>query len=148
MAGKPNGELVPVGGGDPIPLTRRAIKIGRRDTCDVVLRYANVSGQHCALEYIDGYWHLTDLDSTNGVKVNGVRVKRRVLKPGDEVAIAKHKFTIEFTPDTAAGSLLEIYQEDEENLEESLLEKAGLEKKRKDPDGDSSPDLRKKPGTK
>ena len=40
------GELVPVGGGDPIPLLKKTLLVGRRETCDVVLRFANVSSNH------------------------------------------------------------------------------------------------------
>ena len=43
------GELVPVGGGDNIPLLRASLTIGRRESCDIVLRFSNVSGQHCQL---------------------------------------------------------------------------------------------------
>jgi adenylate cyclase len=41
------GELVPVGGGDNIPLLKPNLIVGRRESCDIVLRFANVSGQHC-----------------------------------------------------------------------------------------------------
>ena len=43
------GELIPVGGGDPIPLMKEQLVIGRREKCDIVLRFANVSGEHCEL---------------------------------------------------------------------------------------------------
>ena len=67
------GELLPLGGGDPIPLLKRDLMIGRRESCDIVLRFANVSAHHCQLSVQDGYWYVKDLGSKNGLKVNGVR---------------------------------------------------------------------------
>jgi hypothetical protein len=37
-----------------------------------------------------------DLNSTNGVKVNGIRVTERVLILGDLISIAKKTYTIEY----------------------------------------------------
>ena len=77
------GELTPQGGGDPIPLLKETLTIGRRESCDIVLRFGNVSGQHCQLSLENGYWFVQDNNSQNGTKVNGVRVVRKRLDPGD-----------------------------------------------------------------
>ncbi|RLS98701.1 MAG: FHA domain-containing protein, partial [Planctomycetota bacterium] len=68
------GEMHPCAGGDPIPLLKPSIVVGRRENCDVVLRFSNISGAHCELTLIDGFWFVKDLSSSNGVKVNGLRV--------------------------------------------------------------------------
>jgi pSer/pThr/pTyr-binding forkhead associated (FHA) protein len=122
-----NGELVPVGGGDTIPLLRPNMTLGRRESCDVPLQFPNVSGVHCELSFRDGYWSIKDLNSTNGIKVNGMRVQARPLKPGDEIAIAKRRFTIQYllTPE-AQHELEALLTEDENIFGKSLLEKAGL----------------------
>lgn len=124
MSVEPHGELVPVGGGDPIPLVRDHMVVGRRDSCDICLRFPNVSGMHCELTFRDGYWHIRDLGSTNGVKVNGQRLQQKVLRPGDEVTIAKRKFTIQYNLGVGQHALEEM----EEDMSQSLLEKAGLER--------------------
>ena len=98
-----NGELVPVGGGDAIPLIREVLTVGRRESCDICLRFPNVSGLHCELSFRDGCWHVRDLGSTNGVKVNGVRVQKKVLQPKDEITVAKRRYTIHYTPPPAAA---------------------------------------------
>ncbi|MCH8923739.1 MAG: FHA domain-containing protein, partial [Planctomycetes bacterium] len=41
------GEMIPLGGGDLVPLLRRSLLVGRRESCDIVLRFANVSAHHC-----------------------------------------------------------------------------------------------------
>ena len=84
------GELHPVGGGDPIPLLKVILLVGRRESSDIVLRFPNVSGNHCELELVEGYWYVNDLNSRNGTKVNGERVKKQRLIPDDKLSIARH----------------------------------------------------------
>lgn len=123
-----NGELVPVGGGDPIPLIRTTLTLGRRESCDICLRFPNVSGLHCELVFKDGHWAIRDLGSTNGIKVNGSRVQKKVLHPKDVITIAKRKYTIEYVP-TAVQRMEEILEgeEDEQDvMSQPLLERAGL----------------------
>jgi adenylate cyclase len=125
------GELVPLGGGDPIPLLRATLTVGRRESCDVVLRFANVSGQHCQLLLEGGYWFVQDLNSQNGVKVNGTHVIRKLLQPGDTLSMARHKYKIQYVPaDLCASGPPPSEEEDITSvLGKSLLERAGLQKR-------------------
>src|SRR5690242_4720000 len=84
-----SGELIPQGGGDNIPLMRTPLVLGRRESCDVCLQFPNVSGRHCELSFKDGFWVVRDLNSTNGIKVNGERVLRKMLLPGETLTIGK-----------------------------------------------------------
>jgi adenylate cyclase len=117
------GELLPTGGGDPIPLLKTKLLVGRRDGCDIVLRFPNVSSHHCELELLNGYWRIRDLGSRNGIKVNGTRVEIKTLLPGDEVSVAKHHFEVRYTPEGDAPP-----PDYEDTMSTSLLEKAGLAK--------------------
>jgi hypothetical protein len=56
------------------------------------------------LVFREGYWTLRDLDSANGVQVNGVRVIEAVLYPRDKISIAKRTYTIMYTPPVGAAS--------------------------------------------
>jgi adenylate cyclase len=137
------GELVPVGGGDPIPLRRGTLTIGRRESCDISLKFPNISGLHCELAFKDaGFWQVRDLGSTNGIKVNGERVLNRALRPGDEIAIAKRKYKIQYNLTPSGEAALEaVLTADEDVFSQSLLEKAGLAKRRsRDDDSDSDLD--------
>jgi len=129
MSLKVNGELAPLGGGDPIPLIREELTVGRRDSCDVCMRFPNISGLHCQLNFRNGYWYVRDLNSTNGIKINGVRVQEKVLHPHDELTIGKRKYTIDYDMPTGQSVLDE---DDMDIMGESLLEKAGLESPRRD----------------
>ena len=61
--------------------------IGRGPGCDVALGDETVSRQHARLVFRDGGWTVQDLASKNGVTVNGVRVGRCQLKPGDRLGL-------------------------------------------------------------
>lgn len=119
------GVLIPVGGGDPIPLLKPTLIVGRRPSCDIRLDYANVSSHHCRLEYINGYWRAADV-SRNGTKVNGERIDEKFLQPGDTIGFARHCYEIQYTPEPdAVAPVVDV-----DPFELSLLEKAGLESKK------------------
>jgi Protein of unknown function (DUF3662)/FHA domain len=70
--------------------------IGRSKECDCVLRDPNVSRRHAELRRgPTGDWQVVDLNSTNGVKVNGRRVESSRLSPGDEVTLGTTRFTFD-----------------------------------------------------
>src|SRR6476469_6786475 len=97
-----HGSLIPLGGGDPIPLPdpkkKKQLLIGRRESCDIVLRFANASAHHCQLTNESGYWCRRDSRSRNRIKVNAVRVEERRIDPDDTLSVAKHKFRVEYDP--------------------------------------------------
>jgi adenylate cyclase len=127
MAFHVNGELVPVGGGDNIPLIRETLTIGRRESCDICMRFPNISGLHCELSFRNGYWYIRDCNSTNGIKVNNARVQEKMLHPRDEISIGKRRYTIQY--ELPVDSLaVPIEDVEEDILSTSLLERAGLEK--------------------
>jgi adenylate cyclase len=122
------GELVPLGGGDSIPLLKEQLLVGRRESCDIVLRFANVSAHHCQLSVDDGYLYIRDLQSRNGIKVNDVRVNERRLDPGDIIAISKHRYRVDYDPaDLGAVGPPPPDNVSQEVMRESLLARAGLE---------------------
>jgi adenylate cyclase len=123
------GELIPKGGGDAIPLLKEELLIGRRESCDIVLRFANVSAHHCELRVREGYFYVRDLQSRNGIKVNGMRINEKRLDPGDELAVAKHRYEIQYSP-FELGAVGPPPPDDQtaEILSQSLLSRAGLEK--------------------
>src|SRR3954453_18738515 len=93
------GTLMPVGGGDPIPLLKPELTIGRRAGCDIRFDFDNVSGKHCVLRMFNGIWHVRDLGSTNGTKLNGSALSsEHAVMPEDEVGVADHLFTIDYVP--------------------------------------------------
>ena len=141
MSQLPHGELVPIGGGDPVPLVRTPMKIGRRDSCDVCLRFPNISGEHSELSFADGYWMINDLGSTNGTKVNGVRVQRKLVRPGDEISFANRRFRIQYQVSGEATNRHVVVEEDlsSDVMDVPLLERAGLIRRQREGDSDDRP---------
>ena len=137
MSYEVKGALIPVGGGDDIPLIKDRITIGRRESCDVCLRFPNISGQHVELVFEDDCWRVRDLGSTNGIKINGVRVQEKTLRPGDEISIANRKFTIEYNLPEGRQIVETTVQED--IMSQPLLERAGLVRPRRDQARDGKP---------
>lgn len=125
------GELQPLGGGDPIPLLKTTLTVGRRESADIVLRFPNVSGLHCELSLVDGYWYVKDLGSSNGTKVNGSRVSEQRLDPGDTLSVARHEYEVAYEP--ARLGAVGVPAEKAATADvfsRSLLETAGLESRR------------------
>ena len=124
------GYLTPTGSGDPIPLTKTELIIGRHKSCDIVLNFSNVSSKHCKLVLSDGYWFVVDMQSTNGVKVNGVKVSDRRLDPGATLTVSKHDFKLQYDPNKngASGIVPNEMLHGDEILSTSLMQRAGLEK--------------------
>ena len=68
----------------PTPVT-----IGREDDNDIQLNDDRVSRFHAKLQVDAGKVILTDLDSTNGTRVNGHPIQMRVLQAGDVLSIGR-----------------------------------------------------------
>ena len=126
------GVMKPIGGGDPVPLSRESMILGRRPSCDICLDFENISGKHCELRFFHGLWHIRDLGSTNGTTVNGLKiaVEHSVL-PDIEIGIAGRYFTIDYEPAGPASIVAGQQVMDEDMVEtrkrKSLMELAGLE---------------------
>jgi pSer/pThr/pTyr-binding forkhead associated (FHA) protein len=68
----------------PIPVT-----IGREEGNGLRLNDERVSRFHAKVQVEDGDIIITDLDSTNGTRVNGAAVQIRRLRPGDQVSVGR-----------------------------------------------------------
>ena len=73
------------------PLTKERMTIGRKAHNDIVIDNLAVSGEHAAIVTILHDSFLEDLDSTNGIEVNGARCKKHFLQNNDVIEIGKHK---------------------------------------------------------
>lgn len=69
--------------------------IGRSSRCDIVVGDLSVSRRHARLICRDGRWVLQDLASTNGTHLNGIRVGRCELRPGDELDLGSARFRVD-----------------------------------------------------
>lgn len=75
-----------------LELTRATIMVGRHTSSDVRLPLPDVSRRHCRFAFRDGAWWLYDLNSLNGVFVNGEKVEQCEVRPGDQILIGGFAF--------------------------------------------------------
>lgn len=73
------------------PLNKERTTIGRKPHNDIVIDNLAVSSEHAAIITILNDSFLEDLDSTNGLSVNGVPTKKHFLQNNDVIEIGKYK---------------------------------------------------------
>ena len=69
--------------------------LGRHHSCDVVLDDPTVSRLHARLVFRHEEWVLHDLGSTNGTIINGARLERCTLRPGDHLVLGEARLRID-----------------------------------------------------
>jgi hypothetical protein len=79
------GEIIPIG---------NKISIGRNMTNQLVLPSQSVSNYHAKIYFEDGRYMLEDLNSTNGTFINGFKIGKKNLQPGDEIRISQTIFRV------------------------------------------------------
>ena len=82
-----------------VQLTKDRTTLGRRPYNDIVIDNLAVSGEHAAVQMVDGQVYLEDLNSTNGTYVNGKATRKQLLENGDVVEVGKYQ--IKFVSDMA-----------------------------------------------
>lgn len=71
-------------------LDKDRMTLGRRPYNDIVVDNLAVSGEHAALQIIGHDYFIEDLNSTNGTYINEQKIKRQILKNGDNIEIGKY----------------------------------------------------------
>jgi pSer/pThr/pTyr-binding forkhead associated (FHA) protein len=71
-------------------LNKERMTVGRKPHNDIVIDNLAVSSEHAAIVTILNDSFLEDLDSTNGVTVNGVAIKKHFLQNNDVIEIGKY----------------------------------------------------------
>jgi hypothetical protein len=84
--------LVSIDKGPDILLNHTLLVVGRHHACDARLDSHQVSRRHCCMTLEHGAVAVRDLGSTNGIRINGIRVEYGWLHPGDELSIAHRRY--------------------------------------------------------
>lgn len=100
-ARRPARALLSVGGRRlPLPPAERGVVvvIGRSRDCDIVLDDTGVSRRHAELRPAGGGWTVTDLGSTNGVRVNGQDIRTaHSLRAGDRLELGSTEIVFDIS---------------------------------------------------
>ena len=76
-------------------VTRPEAIVGRHSRADIRLAFPEVSRRHARVVFHNGQWRIVDLNSLNGVWINGERMHDAVLYDGDRVRIGVCVLTVE-----------------------------------------------------
>jgi pSer/pThr/pTyr-binding forkhead associated (FHA) protein len=77
-----------------LELVQPVVVVGRHTLVDLCLPYSDISRRHCRLEFVEGDWQVTDLESLNGVLVNGDRVQVASLRDHDVLQLGTMSFEV------------------------------------------------------
>jgi len=94
-------QLVALNDGPNILIDKPILLIGRHPECDIQIDSRKISRRHCCIAQVDDYLVVRDLDSTNGIRINGVRVIEGKLLEGDELTVGNTRYRISW--DEAIG---------------------------------------------
>jgi pSer/pThr/pTyr-binding forkhead associated (FHA) protein len=79
--------------GRTLRVDKRRVVLGRSRECDIQVEDPNVSRRHAELRQEGSAYWIVDLDSTNGIEVNGKRVQRAKLESGDTFTVGSTEIT-------------------------------------------------------
>jgi predicted component of type VI protein secretion system len=87
-------QLLSLNEGPNILLDKPILLLGRHPECDVQIESRKISRRHCCIAQVSDYLVVRDLGSTNGLRINGVRVLEGRLAPGDELTIGTYRYRV------------------------------------------------------
>lgn len=82
-------------GGRRLQITKRVTTIGRSKDNDVVVNDPNASRRHAEIRHVGLDYFLVDLESTNGLEVNGQKSRRHALAAGDVITIGTTQIRVD-----------------------------------------------------
>ena len=96
-------QLVALNDGPNILVDKPILLLGRHPECDIQIDSRKISRRHCCIAQVSDYLVVRDLGSTNGVRINGIRVTEGRLNAGDEVTLGNHRYQVTWDPNLAAA---------------------------------------------
>lgn len=87
-----------------VALTPPRMRIGRDPSCEIPLDEPSVSAAHAELTLERDRWVLRDLESTNGLRVNGARVREALVERGDVITLGRASVRVEGAYDSESNA--------------------------------------------
>jgi len=79
---------------EQIAINKGTLIVGRDQSCDIVIASPQVSRRHCLLQLIVRGLSFRDLESSNGIFINGIRAKDGFVQPGDKLAFGNYSLVV------------------------------------------------------
>jgi pSer/pThr/pTyr-binding forkhead associated (FHA) protein len=95
--------------GAEFTLGKSALRIGRDERLDIWINHKSISHEHAEVQVSDGRVTVFDLESANGMRVNGISATRAILEAGDVLQLGEVRFR--FLPAEGAHSLVSPLEE-------------------------------------
>lgn len=95
--------------GAEFTLNKPALRIGRDERLDIWINHKSISHEHAEVQVSGGKVIVFDLESANGMRVNGISALRAVLESGDILQLGEVRFR--FLPAEGAHSLVPLPEE-------------------------------------
>jgi predicted component of type VI protein secretion system len=89
-------QLIALSEGPNIPLDKPIVLIGRHQECDIQIPSRKISRRHCCIAQVDDHLVVRDLGSTNGIRINGVKVVEGNLQVDDELVIGNIPYQVKW----------------------------------------------------
>jgi len=90
--------LVDAATGAEYPITDAVCVVGRATDCSLRIRHPALSRYHAMIKHVGSEWLLSDMRSTNGVYLNGRRVRAAKLQNDDHIGIGEHDLVFQAGP--------------------------------------------------
>lgn len=119
-------QLLSLNDGASILLDKPILLIGRHPECDIQIDSRKISRKHCCIAQVDDHLVVRDLGSTNGIRINGVRVLEGRLKAGDELTIGGSRFRLSWDAPSDAPLPMEETSRRREEIIPSARRPPGL----------------------
>jgi pSer/pThr/pTyr-binding forkhead associated (FHA) protein len=104
-------------------LAKSSVSMGRMITNDIVLNDVRVSRNHARMDCGDSGVILVDLGSSNGTRVNGIRIERATLKPDDTISLGSQqlKYKVEEPSEDIGMTRIDTHSQLEQTIIEEFL---------------------------
>jgi pSer/pThr/pTyr-binding forkhead associated (FHA) protein len=103
-------QLVALNEGPNILLDKPILLVGRHPECDIQIDSRKISRRHCCIAHVNDAFIIRDLESTNGIRINGTKVTEGRLTHGDELTIGNHRYQVNL--ESLAGALAQARPKD------------------------------------
>lgn len=97
--------LIALTEGPDISLDKPIVLIGRHQECDIQIPSRKISRRHCCVALVNNHLVVRDLGSTNGVRINGVKIVEGNLQADDELMIGNMRYQLKFIDVEAVGQV-------------------------------------------